>query len=180
MLWLALVLGSLGCDRERDCAFGAEHEVVTTSAKVIDAIALVPAARGALVLHSEPSGLFARMLASDGRVAGAPVRLGDRCAGGLDALGEPGEITVACLVRPYGGRIGASPPLALGVRLYVLSVQGERVTSPSSRNFFPVGSSSEGVALARADGGSAVWIAWHEGTAEAQRIWLARVDPTSR
>jgi hypothetical protein len=154
-----------GCDAlgfTHRCRLGDEHVVQLTTAKEIDAIALQAAAGGAVALWSEPSGTHARRLDLAGRPAGAAVVLGDRCAGGLAVASlAQGALVVACSERPHGEALGAVRVTLIDSKLRVVR----------SSELARVGAQSEGIDVGLF--GKRIELAWHDGSAEVQRVWRA-------
>jgi hypothetical protein len=154
-----------GCDAlgfTHRCRLGDEHVVQLTTAKEIDAIALQAAGDGAVALWSEPSGAYARRLDRKGRPAGKTVALGARCAGGLAVASlEHGGLVLACSQLPRGEAHGA-------VRVALLD-STLRVTR--ANELARVGAQSEGIDVVRI--GGRIELAWHDGSAEVQRVWRA-------
>lgn len=172
---LALLLAPLGagCDAFRgvpSCRLGDEHVVQLTTAKEIDAIALVALGAGTFAFWSEPDGVFGRELDGEGKPVGAVVKLGARCGGGLAALAsaERGVVTLACSTHPAAGAAGAVRVLRIDRALRVRSI----------RELAPVGAQSEGLGLATIAG--RLHVVWHDGSAEAQRVWWAVLDASDR
>ena len=149
------------------CELGAEHEVARTAAKDFDAIELVPLGDGALALYSTEAGLFGEALDREGRPRGPLLRLGVRCEGGLDALPDGDGVEVACLLHPARGKHSDRGGVLLHRIDRALTVQRTRLVGSS-------GPQSEGVALARGTAG--LELAWHEGSAEVQRVLWSALD----
>jgi hypothetical protein len=163
---VSMALGACGDRAAPSCRLGAEHEVARVVARDFDGVALVPVGEGAVAVWSIASGLFVRAVDEEGRPGGAPVRLGERCEGGLAALADEAEIDVACLVLPRRGK-HHEPGAVLVHRLDA----GLRVVRTESVG--GAGAQSEGVALAR--GARGLELAWHDGSPDAQRVmWSAR------
>jgi hypothetical protein len=162
----ALLLATLiagGCEgKGQYCALGAEHEVMHTSSKEIDAIDLVAQPQQVLAFWSEPAGLFGRRLDAEGKPLAPVLRVAARCDGGLDAIADGEGVAVACLVRPLRDK----PDDAGGVLLLHL---GSDLRVEHSEMVGSAGELSEGVALARSDAG--LELAWHDGSPLAQRVW---------
>jgi hypothetical protein len=138
-------------------AHAAEHD--------FDAVALL--SRGnrvggtALAFYSDASGSYARQLGADGSPTpgSAPLRLGERCAGGMAALERGNGAQVACL-RPGDG---------LWLTLVVSPSPGVISVGPTLRQV-RVGAASRGVAM-RAHGAGFV-VVHHDADAQAHRLWL--------
>jgi hypothetical protein len=160
---IALLAAAAGCDRGGQyCALGVEHEVMHTSSKELDAIDVVAQARQTVALWSEPAGLFARRLDLGGKPIAASVRLAARCDGGLDAVADGDALELACLVHPLRDKPDdAGGVLVLRLRVDLQIEHSELIGS--------AGDLSQGVALARGDGG--LELAWHDGSPLVQRVW---------
>jgi hypothetical protein len=110
---------------------------------------------------SDASGSWLRRLSGAGHATSPPVRVTERCEGGLAIAETESGLVMGCM-RPSaeGGE----------ARLLQLDQDGR----PRSEVVLgPVGRDGHGVALARADGG--VWAAYHEGTVGQHSVHVARV-----
>lgn len=175
-LALAALLGCVGCERAQGaasgaggCRFGPEHVVASAVHPRFDGLQLVRGGAGMLSLWSEPSGLYARPLATDGRPRGAARRLAARCAGGLAAVSHTGDVWVACL-RPREEASGAAGELTL-YTVDPAMAAGVYATLPGA------GRLSAGVGLAL--DGEALHLVWLDADAEMHRVRHA-VLPTGR
>lgn len=160
---------TVGCElvgSRVDCALGAEEVVATTVAKELDGIDLVRVGEGALAAWSEPGGLFVRTLDGNGRGVRSGVRVGPRCGGGVALLARAGGALVACLVHPAG----KAEPTSGGVLVYELG-SDSRVRATTQVGV--AGPASQGVALA--EGARGVELAWHDGSANGERVWWVRL-----
>lgn len=169
---LAVLLLLAGCGSSGDvhilggaCPFGSETHLFDLDGPTLDGIAVAATeGGGAYVAWSERSGLFGLALDHDGHPRGARERLGPACTGGLDVLGDAGEVLVACAMQGdvERGERGA-------VVTYARSASG--VASVADRRV-GVGQGA-GVALAR--GGGQTFVGWQDATGGSSAAWLATV-----
>jgi hypothetical protein len=191
----AVLLAGYGRRRQPRCRFGRDQVVAVSRGKRIDAVALVADERGPVAFWSDIDGLFARRVEPAGRPEGPVIRLAPRCSGGIDALDGDDGIILACLRRPAwkrearvaddagvaeetngandagdtDGENDADRPA--GVFVYRLT---RDLVLDRAVRFTGAGSMSRGVSLASR--GGRVRVAWHDGSPDRQRVWLAEIS----
>ncbi len=162
---MVAVLALAACPGRRPfCRLGVEHEIGRTHEKQIDAVALGALGSRLIALWSVPRGLYARALDLEARPLAAPLRLGERCEGGVAVLADGGAFQVACLQHPARGKPGDLG----GVRLLRV---GPDLGLQGTRHLGRAGKLSEGVAMAR--GSSGIELVWHDASPDAERVWWA-------
>jgi hypothetical protein len=178
-LWLALgcalaavvLMSGLSLEEPLRCRFGREFPVVRSRGKLIDALALTARPDRAIAFWSDVDGLYARSLKRNGEPSGAPVRLGERCRGGIDALSVEKETVLACLRRPAWGE----PSQLEAVMLYVLA---DTLEVKRLFHFGNSGSVSDGIGIAEQRG--RIRVVWHDGSPAAHQVWLSEIDTRTR
>ncbi len=156
LAWLvALVLAHCGPPPGQRCKLEPQGIVAASPGLGFDAIAVATGARGALFVWSEPSGLWAR------RERSTPVRVGERCGGGLDVQVDGERELVACS--------GAGAPES-DVVVYGLASE---LTARSRTTVGRAGRDGRGVALALHAG--AAYVLYHDGSIGEHAVWLARL-----
>ena len=165
--WLiacALLAGCGGAD-ERYCKLTMTQVVASTDSKVIDAIAFAEHGQGAVLVWSDTSGAFARVLDAAGKPRGEVSSIGERCDGGVAlASSSSGELAFACLQRAVARDIASQGQVVVSS----IAQQGATLTRSERARFSPAGTLSEGVALLWSEASLA--LAWHDASPDVHRI----------
>jgi hypothetical protein len=171
--WVLLLLA--GCDAvdERYCKLGSVRVVASTEAKVVDGLALTATEHGALLAWSDSHGTFARQLDAEGAPRGGAARVAERCEGGVALAATAAGAALSCARRAVPG----DATQAGSADVYALALAGGRVAAELRASYAPVGSLSDGIAVAWVDGATAadkpaLALAWHDASPDVQRVWL--------
>lgn len=132
------------------CGFEDQSLIARAEGSQFDDVAIVARGRGAVVLWSDRSGLYARDVRANGEPRGDARRVFASCPGGIDAaIGGDGVLLVAC-ARPADRDRGREGEIS------ILRVRGAR--SRVIARGGPVGSESFGVSLAAS--GEHIAVGW--------------------
>jgi hypothetical protein len=154
------------CDSAgRRCHFSSDHQVFRSEAGLFDDVALVRQHDGPLAIFSDPSGTYSRALDEHGLPRSRVQRLGERCDAGLAAAVSGEALWLACARRAHANGDTGS--------VSVYTVSAERDTLSERQRFTPVGSESQGVALAVSAGRARV--AWQDAALGGSQLRYAEV-----
>jgi hypothetical protein len=167
------VLASCDAVDARYCKLSTARVVASTEAKVVDGLALTAIEQGALVAWSDSNGAFVRQLDPQGAPRGEVARVAERCEGGVALAASATGIALACARRAVPG----DATQAGSADVYVLALGGGRIAAELRASYAPVGSLSDGIAMAWVAGATAadkpaLALAWHDASPDVQRIWL--------
>lgn len=156
------------------CRFGLEHRVINTEKKLFDAIDLVVYQGNPVTFWSDASGLYGRLLKSNGMLLGPVVSIGPRCKGGIDTSISDTSIYLACLRHSRSSytdsQMMGTGPWGDAITVYQLNHRLEvqwtgRFGQPS-----PMG---KGISIAvRQD---MIWVAWHAGFPSGNSVWMTEI-----
>jgi hypothetical protein len=144
------------------CHFGQEQRVADLQATEVDELRLVRLGETFWALWSEAGGLFARPLDGQGRPRAPARRIGERCAGGFAAVAHGAGVALGCLMP-------AATPDAAGLARYL--ELGPTLQLERQQDHAGAGLLSRGVGVAWIAGKGQ--LAWHDASADRNRIWLA-------
>lgn len=147
----------------RRCHFGSDHAVFRSEAGLFDDIALVKAASGPVAFFSDATGLYARALEDAGLPRKRTERIGERCDAGLAAALSGTQVWLACARRAHGEDPGAVTTYMFDGKL------------TERQHFSPVGSESQGVAVAVVAG--KVRVVWQDAALGGAQLRYAEAGP---